>query len=424
MSKFFDLFPTVAYDINAKKQLKYYNNVTNVFFRLRVIREVLSNSTTYYEHLVKEGDTPEILADKVYGDTEAHWIILLANDILDPQYDWPLGYRDFRNYMYKKYFETAEKSKLQSITISNPGSGYSNGYITFSGGSGINANARIKVNATGSIVDTDIINVGSKYRVIDDVHVNVSHLGGSNANLSVILTKPTVSEVISWTQDTTNPNSVYRYEKVIERTESFSGLVTETRFGINEKPFSNVYYKAENTVEILLTDIEGAFFKNSTANVGQYFIGTVTEYEPSNGYIKLVNSSGYFYKNDKLDSGYVFASASNGVISTVISPTPSLELNSSVPYETYEYIPESGFFETFNMGYQGSNTTNTLFNANRTVSQRTSRNLITYYDWEVEENENKRSIKIIKPEYYNQIVREFKQLTNNSDSPFIRRLRV
>lgn len=102
MGNFFDTFPRILYDIQGKR-LTNYQTVTNVFFRLRVVREVLSNSSTYYEHLVMDGDTPEILAEKVYGDSEAHWVILLANDILDPQYDWPLGYDAFNKYIIKKY---------------------------------------------------------------------------------------------------------------------------------------------------------------------------------------------------------------------------------------------------------------------------------------------------------------------------------
>lgn len=102
MAKFFTLFPTIAYDIDGK-QLTNYQNVTNVFFRLRIIREILSNSATYFEHLVRDGDTPEILADKVYGHPEAHWIILMANEIVDPQYEWPLNDTNFRKYIAKKY---------------------------------------------------------------------------------------------------------------------------------------------------------------------------------------------------------------------------------------------------------------------------------------------------------------------------------
>lgn len=102
MGKFFDKFPKIRYDIDGKILTKY-QITTNIFFRTRIIRSVLSNISIYYEHLVSDGDTPEILAEKVYGDPEAHWIILMANDIIDVQYDWPLGYDAFNKYIIKKY---------------------------------------------------------------------------------------------------------------------------------------------------------------------------------------------------------------------------------------------------------------------------------------------------------------------------------
>lgn len=109
MSFFFDKFPVIPYDIEGKR-LSNYQSVTNIFFRTRMIREVLSNLSTYYEHLIRDGDTPEILAEKVYGNPEAHWIILYANDMLDPLYDWPLGYDAFNKYIINKYgsIETAQ----------------------------------------------------------------------------------------------------------------------------------------------------------------------------------------------------------------------------------------------------------------------------------------------------------------------------
>lgn len=102
MANFFDVFPKILYDIGGKR-LTNYSVTTNIFFRLRIIREVLSNMSSYYEYLIADDETPEILAEKVYGNPEAHWIILMANDILDPQYDWPLNYDQFNNYIIKKY---------------------------------------------------------------------------------------------------------------------------------------------------------------------------------------------------------------------------------------------------------------------------------------------------------------------------------
>ena len=102
MAKFFDLFPKVAYDI-AGKQYTTYQNVTNIFFRLRGVREVLGNIASYYEYIISDDTTPEMLAEAVYGDPEAHWIILMANDIVDPFYDWPLSTDRFNNFIIGKY---------------------------------------------------------------------------------------------------------------------------------------------------------------------------------------------------------------------------------------------------------------------------------------------------------------------------------
>jgi len=109
MGKFFDKFPVVLYDISGKQRSNFVLS-RNIFVRLRIIREVLSNMSTYYEHIIQDDHTPEILADKVYGDPEAHWIILLANNIHDPQYDWPLNSNDWNAYMIAKYgsIETAQ----------------------------------------------------------------------------------------------------------------------------------------------------------------------------------------------------------------------------------------------------------------------------------------------------------------------------
>lgn len=102
MSGYLDLFPKVAYDINGYAT-KNYQVVTNLFFRMRVIRNVTTNIHAYYEYTIKDGDTPEILAEKVYGNPEAHWIILLANEIVDPQHGWPLDNRQFSEYIKTKY---------------------------------------------------------------------------------------------------------------------------------------------------------------------------------------------------------------------------------------------------------------------------------------------------------------------------------
>jgi hypothetical protein len=85
----------------------------------------------------------------------------------------------------------------------------------------------------------------------------------------------------------------------------------------------------------------------------------------------------------------------------------------NVPYDYYQgtgSLPETQSVETFNL-------TN-----GETVVQIIRREDISNYDYEEALNDAKRSIKIIKPEYYPQIMAEFDQLTDYSTTPYLRRL--
>jgi hypothetical protein len=110
MSSFFDKFPIIRYNISGVKYSSF-QSIRNLLFRTAVIREALSNSSSYIRYIIRDGDTPEILASKIYGDPQAHWMILYANDIVDAQYDWPMTSTVFPKYMADKYRSMAEADR-------------------------------------------------------------------------------------------------------------------------------------------------------------------------------------------------------------------------------------------------------------------------------------------------------------------------
>ena len=63
----------------------------------------VNNSVVYYDYIVPEGETPEILADKFYNSSERHWIILMLNNIVNPLMDWPMSYFSLNKYINSKY---------------------------------------------------------------------------------------------------------------------------------------------------------------------------------------------------------------------------------------------------------------------------------------------------------------------------------
>jgi len=100
---YFDQFPSIAYgnagnlDENVRKVAK--DIVRRVAFDAKVKEEI----SIYETYIVENDDTPDIVADKVYGDPQYHWVVLLFNDIVNPFYDWPLGDQTIENYIEKKY---------------------------------------------------------------------------------------------------------------------------------------------------------------------------------------------------------------------------------------------------------------------------------------------------------------------------------
>lgn len=106
MSNFFDKFPLVRYTVD-RQLLSEFDTVRNVLFRIGLIKAVMEqNVDAYYYYTIRDSDRPETLAERIYGDAEAHWLILYANNIYDPYYDWPMEAKSFEKYIIKKYGST------------------------------------------------------------------------------------------------------------------------------------------------------------------------------------------------------------------------------------------------------------------------------------------------------------------------------
>ena len=97
---YFDAFPVIPYD--AKGDLEF-KDVTNLLRRVGMRAKLKSNTLLYDTYDVKEGETPEMIAHKLYGDAELHWVILLVNDITDRYHQWPMTGGQFLDYLNDKY---------------------------------------------------------------------------------------------------------------------------------------------------------------------------------------------------------------------------------------------------------------------------------------------------------------------------------
>jgi hypothetical protein len=86
---YFKEFPKFIYDFKYGKETRT-SIVTDITRNVRFRKEVLDNISLYDEYDIMEGETPEIIAEKVYGNSMYHWIIMLANQRYDYLTDFPI----------------------------------------------------------------------------------------------------------------------------------------------------------------------------------------------------------------------------------------------------------------------------------------------------------------------------------------------
>ena len=101
MAKYFNYFPKTIYTANTN--VSGLDTVTNIIARFGFEKNLKENSAAFYKYSIQDSDTPEIIAHKFYENSERHWIVLMFNDIVDAQYEWPLRYENFIDYVDSKY---------------------------------------------------------------------------------------------------------------------------------------------------------------------------------------------------------------------------------------------------------------------------------------------------------------------------------
>ena len=97
---YFSKFPYIVYDSVGNGEFKI---VTNLLRRVAIRSKVKANTLFFDTYDVKEGETPEMVAHKLYGDPELHWVVLLVNNVTERYHQWPKNTNQFLAYINDKY---------------------------------------------------------------------------------------------------------------------------------------------------------------------------------------------------------------------------------------------------------------------------------------------------------------------------------
>lgn len=95
---YFKFFPTIEYKIGGEKI-----TITNIFRRFNIRRDFFDDPERFFEYDIQDGETPEIIADKIYDDPELAFVVLLSNNIHNIFEEWPLDSESLERYINNKY---------------------------------------------------------------------------------------------------------------------------------------------------------------------------------------------------------------------------------------------------------------------------------------------------------------------------------
>ena len=97
---YFSKFPMMVYDVKNNGNFKL---LPDILRRVKQRNSIASGQFIFDTYDVKNGEKPEDIAYKWFGDAQLHWVILMTNDVTDRYYQWPMNDAQFEEFIADKY---------------------------------------------------------------------------------------------------------------------------------------------------------------------------------------------------------------------------------------------------------------------------------------------------------------------------------
>ena len=97
---YFSRFPSMIYDMTNSGN---YKLLPDILRRVKARTAVRQGRLLFDSYDVKNGEKPEDIAFKFYGDAELHWVVLMTNNVTDRFYQWPMTQPQFDEFLTDKY---------------------------------------------------------------------------------------------------------------------------------------------------------------------------------------------------------------------------------------------------------------------------------------------------------------------------------
>jgi len=130
VSSYFKRLPSFQYVSRLPgARISDYITVKNLFKKGSIRPDIFQDLAFFEKYKIIGDDRPDNVAFQVYDDSSLDWIVLLSNNIINVQTEWPLSQNNFDRFLLDKYgdyntlyngvhhYETVEEKNSQGVTI-------------------------------------------------------------------------------------------------------------------------------------------------------------------------------------------------------------------------------------------------------------------------------------------------------------------
>lgn len=106
MSSYFRNVPNIDYvnrNFESTSSINQYVTTKNLFKRVKLRDDIFGSLNFFEKYKIIGDERPDNVAYKVYGDEVLDWVVLLSNNIINIQSEWPLSQEAFDTYLFEKY---------------------------------------------------------------------------------------------------------------------------------------------------------------------------------------------------------------------------------------------------------------------------------------------------------------------------------
>lgn len=112
--QYFSYLPNFEYvsRLPDSKRINDFVQVKNIFKRAAIREDIFEELAFFTKYQIEGNERPDNVAYNLYQDENLDWLVMLANNYVNYETEWPLDQQSFENYLLSKYGSTENIYKI------------------------------------------------------------------------------------------------------------------------------------------------------------------------------------------------------------------------------------------------------------------------------------------------------------------------